>query len=149
MSRGFFAIGVYNPKTEANVGSLLRAASLYDAAFVFTVGSRYKKQASDTSNTPRHTPLFEFDTIDDLIKHLPRSTPLVAVELDPAAVMLDNFYHPERACYLLGAEDNGLPPMVLKKAHQILQIESPNEASMNVACAGSIILYNRHITRKK
>lgn len=143
MTRGYFGIGIVNGKTEANIGSLWRAATLYDASFVFTVGRRYKRQASDTPNTPRHTPLFEFQTFDDLLAHLPYGCPLVGVELDPRAVPLTEFRHPERACYLLGAEDHGLPVAVLDRCHMLVQIESALPASMNVACAGSLLLHNR------
>lgn len=143
MTRGYFGIGIVNGKTEANIGSLWRAATLYEAAFVFTVGSRYKRQASDTPNTPRHTPLFEFQAMDDLLAHLPYGCPLVGVELDPRAVPLTEFKHPERACYLLGAEDHGLPLSVLDRCHMLVQIESALPASMNVACAGSLLLHNR------
>jgi tRNA G18 (ribose-2'-O)-methylase SpoU len=144
MNRGYFGIGIVNGKTGANLGSLWRAAHLYEASFIFTVGRRYKKQASDTPNTVRHTPLFEFLTLDDLVAHLPRACPLVGVELDARSVPLSQFVHPERACYLLGAEDHGLPKAALERAHALVQIEAPRAASMNVACAGSILLAHRY-----
>ena len=144
MSRGFFAVGVYQPKTEANVGSLWRTAHLYGAAFVFTVGRRYRTQSSDTPKTPRHTPLFHFDNIGDLTVHLPHGAPLVGVEMDESAVPLDNFDHPAAAVYLLGAEDNGLPPSVLSACHRLVVIPCPRPESMNVAVAGSLVIYDRH-----
>lgn len=148
MSRGYFGIGIWHGKTEHNIGTLWRSAHLYDAAFIFTVGQRYKMQASDTPKTRRHTPMFEFASIDDLIAHLPYSCPLVGVELDPRAEPLDSFRHPERACYLLGAEDHGLPKAVLDRCHSIVQIETPRPESMNVAVAGSLMLHHRFATSK-
>lgn len=145
MSRGFFGIGVYHPKTEQNIGTLLRTAHLYGAAFVFTVGRRYKAQASDTQNTPAHTPLYHYADIDDLVAHLPHSTPLVAVELDPRATRLDRYAHPERAAYLLGAEDHGLPTPVIDRCHDLVVLASVRPQSMNVATAGSIVIYDRHV----
>lgn len=147
--RGFFAIGVSHAKTEENIGTLLRSASLYGAAFVFTVGHRYRRQVTDTPKTPRHTPLFHFADIDDLHAHLPWSAPLVGVELDPRAVPLGAFVHPERAVYLLGAEDHGLTPDERDRCHHLVQIESLGTASMNVAVAGSLLLYTRHMTRQQ
>ena len=146
--RGYFSIGIVNGKTEANLGTLWRAANLYDAAYIFTVGRRYKRQASDTPNTPRHTPLFEFDTIDDLVAHLPYSCPLIGVELDPRAVSLTDFKHPERACYLLGAEDHGLTIAQRDACHSLVQIPTPNPQSMNVSVAGSLVLHDRFLTRQ-
>lgn len=144
MSRGYFAVGVYHPKTEANIGTLMRTAYLYDAAFVFTVGRRYSKQASDTPYTSRHVPLFHFASIDDLINHLPSGCPLVGVELDPRGVQVQDYKHPERAAYLLGAEDHGLPQHVVDRCHSLVEIPSVQPQSMNVAVAGSIVVYDRH-----
>lgn len=145
MSRGYFAIGVYHGKTEANIGTLWRSAHLYGAAFVFTVGARYQRQASDTPKTSLHTPLFHFATVDDLIEHLPWSCPLIGVELDSRAQQVSRYSHPERCAYLLGAEDHGLPATTLDRCHAVLTVETLMPQSMNVAVAGSIVLHDRHV----
>ena len=142
---GFFAIGIWHPKTGVNVGSLWRSATLYGAAFVFTVGRRYEWQCSDTTGTVHRIPLMHFADVPDLIRHLPHGCPLVGVELDPAAIPLASFPHPPRAAYLLGAEDHGLPRSVLGRCHHVVQIESAVSESMNVACAGSILLRDRFV----
>lgn len=147
--RGFFAVGIYHPKTEANVGTLWRSANLYGAAYVFTIGLRYRPQASDTPQTPRHTPLFHYDDLDAALRGLPWSTPLVGIELDPRARELRRFAHPPRAAYLLGAEDHGLPPAVTDRCHSLIQIESPGLASMNVATAGTVVLYDRYVRSRR
>lgn len=143
--RGYFAVGVYHPKTAENIGTLWRTAHLYGAALIFTVGRRYKAQASDTPKTPRHTPLMHFADMEDLHAHLPWSAPLVGIELDPRAVSLPEFVHPERAVYLLGAEDHGLPLSVLDRCHHVVQVPTPAPQSMNVAVAGSLVIYDRHV----
>lgn len=142
-SRGYFGIAVWQPKSEINVGTLWRTAFLYNAAFVGTVGCRYRKQASDTPGTANHVPLIHYNDLDDLIKHLPHNCPLIGVELDTTARPLPEFTHPQRAVYLLGAEDHGLPPSVLKSCHQVIQIPGPRDWSMNVSVAGSIVIYDR------
>ena len=147
-SRGFFLIGVYRPKAEVNVGTLWRHAFLFGAVGCFTVGLRYRHQTSDTLKTTRHIPLTHYADIDDLIKHLPNDCPLVAVELCDKAKPLDSFNHEERCCYLLGAEDDGLPIEVLARAHRHVVIPSPMERSMNVAVAGSIVMYDRYVKSK-
>lgn len=48
MTRGYFGVAVYRPKTEANIGTLWRSATAYGAAFLATVGQRHQRQASDT-----------------------------------------------------------------------------------------------------
>ena len=145
MSRGYFAVGIYGCKTEVNVGTLWRSASLYGAAFVFTVGHRYqRRQASDTMHTARHTPLLHFADMADLAAHTPAMASLVGVELDPRAVSLPGFAHPERAIYLLGAEDDGLPQDVIDECDALVTIPSVLPWSMNVSTAGTVLLYDRH-----
>lgn len=144
-SRGFFGIGIWHTKREVNVGTLWRSATLYGAAFVYTVGARYERQASDTPKTPLHTPLYHYQDLDDLIAHLPRACPLVGVELDPRATSLTDYRHPERACYLLGAEDHGLPPSVVDRCHDLVVIPTVRGFSHNVAVAGALTLHDRHV----
>lgn len=142
---GYFGIAVYHPKTEANIGTLWRHANLYNASFVATVGRRYRRQSSDTTNIERSIPLTHYTDIDDLIEHLPHSCPIIGVELDPRAKVLDSaFNHNDRALYLLGAEDHGLPPDVLDRCHRLVQIPSPKPWSMNVAVAGTLIMHDRY-----
>lgn len=140
--RGFFGIGVERSKTEHNVGTLWRTADLLGAAFIFTIGRRYKpRQASDTMHSSRHIPLYHYATLEDLKEHLPNACKLVGVELDDRAVDLASYRHPERACYLLGAEDHGLTLEAIAQCHDLVRL--PGRFSMNVAVAGSIVLYDR------
>lgn len=141
--RGFFGVAVYRPKTEINVGTLWRTASLYGAAFLATVGRRYTRQSSDTPKSSLHTPLHHYTDLADLLDHLPWSCPLIGVELVDDAIPLNRYTHPPRALYLLGAEDNGLSPETLKRCHQVVSIPSALPYSMNVAVAGSIVIYDR------
>lgn len=140
--RGFFAIGIENGKTLPNLGTLWRSANIFGAQFIFTIGRRYKNQSSDTLKTPRHIPLFHYENVQDLIDHLPSACPLVGLELDERAVAISNYKHPQRACYLLGAEDNGLTKVAREKCHALVQL--PGECSLNVAVAGSIVMFDRN-----
>lgn len=142
--RGYYGIGIYAAKTEANVGTLYRTALSMGAAFAFTVKARYPKQSSDTIKSWRHMPTFEFKTFDALINSLV-DCELVAVELDEKAKNIENFNHLDRACYLLGAEDAGLPKEVLQKVHRIVQL--PGVYCHNVAVAGAMVMYDRWIKR--
>lgn len=143
-TRGFFAIGIWHGKTEINVGTLWRTASILGASEVFTVGRRYKAQASDTTRAWDHIPMRHYADMADLKAHLPFSTLLVGVELDHSTVPLADFQHPERAVYLLGAEDHGLSPETVRQCHRLVKL--PGTTSLNVAVAGSIVLYDR-VTR--
>ena len=136
-------MGVYQPKIEANVGTLLRSAYAFGAAFTFTVGRTGAwKQASNVTKSQRHIPHFEFVTFDDLRAHLPVGCQIVGVELDDHAVELPNLRHPLQACYLMGREDNGLPTAVREACHLLAEIPGARYC-LNVAVAGSIVMYDR------
>lgn len=139
--RGHFGVAVHNPKTAANVGSLWRSADVFGADYFVTIGSRYDPQCSDTMSSWKNTPLWRFDDFETLRDALPREAVLVGVEMSPNATPLAQFSHPLRACYLFGSEDNGLPRKVLDLCHHVVVL--PGCVSLNLACAGSIVLYDR------
>ena len=137
----FFGIGIQNGKTPENLGVLWRTAQNMGASFIFTIGNRYAKQASDTHNAVKTMPYFHYETFQDFYKHLPKGARLVGVEMTAEAEPLEDFHHPRRCVYLLGAEDHGLTKEAIEKAHFLVQF--PSENSLNVAVAGSIVLYDR------
>lgn len=145
-ARGFCGIGVFRAKTPANIGTLWRSARALGADFIFTVGERYQRQPSDTTKAWRHVPLYRYRDIDDLIDHLPYDCRLVGVELADNALPLPAVIHPERACYLLGAEDHGLSDEQLARCHDVVVIPGASHC-LNVATAGSIVLYDRATKR--
>lgn len=140
-NRGYFGIGIYHAKTIENVGTLWRSANIMGAAFIFTIGARYKPQASDTLNTPLHVPLYQYRDFEHFNESRPHNCQLVGIEQTPDAVDLKAFKHPERAVYLLGAEDHGLPPAIIAKCQSIVSIDTSR--CLNVAVAGSLVMYDR------
>lgn len=144
---GYFGIGIFHTKTALNVGGLMRSAYCFGASFVFTVGRRYSREPMDTPDTPNQIPLYNYLTLDQLLLNLPVGCRLVGIELHPDAQSLHTYEHPARACYLLGAEDHGLPPTAISRCHELISI--PNlKACLNVTTAGSLVLYSRHLQRK-
>lgn len=141
MKKGYFGIGIYETKETTNVGTLWRSAQNFGADFIFTIGARYKKQRTDTCKTTRNIPLFEYKNWEDFEKHLPRESELVFIEQDDESKDLSNYKHPRQAVYILGAEDYGIPKELMKGKTKI-QIESP--MCLNVAVAGSIVMYDRN-----
>lgn len=137
----FFGIGLYQPKTHHNVGTLWRSAYILGAQFIFIIDGKYSHQASDTMKAWSKIPLFKYDDFEHFYKSIPHSTQLVGVEISDNSVPIRNFAHPHRAAYLLGAENNGLPEKVLDKCHHLVQL--PGEHSLNLAVSGSIIMYDR------
>lgn len=139
--RGYFGIGIEHTKTTVNIGTLWRSANIFGASFIFTIGKRYKNQASDTMQTPRHIPLFDYLTFDEFYRNIPVDCKLIGIELTKNSKEIQTFKHPERAVYLLGAEDNGLSKSALNNCQELIQI--PGDYCLNVAVAGSIVLYDR------
>lgn len=139
--KGYFGIGCYCMKNTINYGTLFRSAQVFGADFIYVIGCRFKHQASDTMKSWRHMPAYEYKDFADFNTHRPHDCRLIAIELDEAATPIKTFVHPKQACYLLGAEDHGLPPDILKKCQNIIQL--PGERSLNVAVAGSMVLFDR------
>lgn len=145
MRRGFFGIGVYRPKTEMNIGTLWRSAHLLGAAYLFTVGARYRRQPTDTTGAAKHVPLFAYEDMDDLLAHMTCDVdaPLIGIEMHERSRPLPEFTHPKAGVYLLGSEDRGLPSEVVARCHRLLEVPTLGYGSLNVATAGSIVLYDR------
>lgn len=140
--RGYCGIGIAGSKTAVNVGTLWRSAAMLDAQFIFTIGRRWPDQASDTVKAQRHVPFFEYLNGEEFFDHgIPKDCVPVAVELDPRARPIEHYNHPERAVYILGAEDNGIPERIMNRCRDIIVLPGPR--SLNVATAGSIVLYDR------
>lgn len=138
---GYFGIGIVDPKTSENVGTLWRSAAILGASFIFTIGSRVNLQASDTMKAHLSIPLYRHKTFEGFYQAMPHDCQLVGVELDDRSVPIEGFTHPRRCIYLLGAEDNGLSPKIREKCHKLIQLPIGN---YNVAMAGTITMYDRH-----
>ena len=145
MPRGYCAIGIYGCKTEANIGGLWRSAHAFGAAYIFCIGPRYhralRRQASDVSHATENVPFIVYDSFTAFLAARPKGAMLIGVEQTPESAQLETFCHPRCAIYLLGAEDGGLPPSIMEHCNKIIAINTP--VCLNVATAGSIVLYDR------
>lgn len=142
MKRGYCGIGIENIKSSCNYGTLFRSALCFEADFLFLIGRRFKQQASNTVAAQRHLPLYEYASTDDFIRDgIPYDCRLIGVEIAPEAKPIKDFAHPERAIYVLGAEDSGLSKKIRDKCWGLIEI--PSIFCLNVAVAGSIVLYDR------
>ena len=137
-----FAIGIYQPKTKENIGTLWRSAYIMGATFIFTIGKRYKTQASDTCKAERQIPCFNFETFADFEKNRPQNMLIIPVENCQNSISLQEFEHPKQAVYLLGAEDKGLPKEITEKYQSVI-INTPKKICLNVSTTGSIVMFDR------
>jgi tRNA(Leu) C34 or U34 (ribose-2'-O)-methylase TrmL len=137
--RGYAAIGLDNPKSKVNVGSVLRAAGVYDASLVIASKNRWGKSSTDTMGTHKHIPFIS--GVEDLHDYIPVDCVPVAVDLVEGATPLNEFNHPERAFYIFGAEDATLGDRVLKYCKHTVYV--PTNGCMNLAATVNVILYDR------
>ncbi len=140
-AESFFGIGIYQPKTTHNIGTLWRTAYILGASYIFIIEGKYKHQSSDTVKTWAKIPFYRYTDFDHFYNSLPYASQLVGVEMNEKSEPITTFVHPPRAAYLLGAEDNGLPPKVIERCHHLIQL--PGERSLNVAVSGSLVIYDR------
>jgi tRNA G18 (ribose-2'-O)-methylase SpoU len=144
MQRGYCGIGIIGTKNRYNTGTLWRSALGFNADFIFTIKARWRAKGdrTDTTKSSRHIPLFHFDNFQDFKKSIPKEAKLIGVELTDEAVSLEEFNHPRSAIYLLGPEDGFIPKEILQECDIVLKFNS--QLGLNVAVAGSIVLYDRH-----
>lgn len=139
--RGFAAIALYAPKTDGNVGGAIRAAGIFGAQLVVIGTKRLnikgRVERTDPRSTHRHLPV---QWIPEVLEGLPHECEAVAIEMGKDAISLPDFKHPERAYYIFGAEDSGLPPDVVAMCDHHVSIPA---GSLNLAAAVNVVLYDR------
>lgn len=143
LGRGYAAVGLVQPKTPANVGSVLRAAGCYGVDLVAVEGERGKNSlitsnATDTMKAWRHIPTI---LTDNLFSTVPIGCVPVAVDLLPGAVSLVDFIHPQAAFYIFGPEDGTLGERHAKLG--MARVFVPTVRCMNLAATVNVILYDR------
>ncbi len=122
-----------------NQGGLLRSARAFGADFVFSIGARWATQSA-AIHSDRDVPVFYFETLEQFISSIPVNAEIICLEQVKEAENLRSFKNPLQGVYLLGSEDGGLPLKLVRK-HRTVFI--PSKGSLNVATAGTIVLYDR------
>ncbi|HEY3344106.1 MAG TPA: TrmH family RNA methyltransferase [Anaerolineaceae bacterium] len=138
---GYFEVGVYMARHQDNLGTLWRSALQLGAAGMFTIGRPYRHQTADVFHAQETIPLRHYPDFDAFLAGRPSGAMLVGVEF--GGIPLSAFEHPQKALYLLGSEDMGLPPRVLAACNRLVSLESIHQVSYNLAVAGSLVLYHR------
>ncbi|MEH6551892.1 MAG: RNA methyltransferase [Pseudomonadales bacterium] len=134
-------IGLCNPKSPSNVGSVMRAAGCYGANSVRYTGERYDRAAryhTDTRNAVSEIPLIN---VDDILSDLRSEMKVVCVELVEGATPLPDFVHPEQAMYIFGQEDGSISQDIIDKADEVVYV--PTIGCMNLAATVNVLLYDR------
>lgn len=134
-------IGLCNPKSPSNVGSVMRAVGCYGADEIRYTGVRFDratKYQTDTKNFKSKVPLKQ---LDDLCSGLPSECEIVCVELVLGAIPLPEFKHPDNAIYIFGPEDGSTSQEIVDKADHVVYV--PTIGCMNLAASVNVVLYDR------
>ncbi|WP_101756758.1 RNA methyltransferase [Oceanicoccus sp. KOV_DT_Chl] len=140
-ANNYACIGLYNPKSPENVGSVMRAAGCYGVSSVFYTGRRYdfaKPFYTDTQRAYEKLPLVGVEDLEDII---PFGCVPVAVELVKGAKPLPEYKHPPRAFYIFGPEDGTLSKKITRFCSDTIYI--PTTGCMNLAATVNVVLYDR------
>lgn len=137
--RGYYGIALFEPKTEENLGTIIRSAHDFGVDFICTIGNRYYHQRSDTTKGTKHIPLFHFEDTEDFLKHIPEDCELVSVEVN-GKKSLPEFKHQERAIYVFGGEDRTIPEDI-QSLGRTVKIDT--KYCLNLAVTASIVMYDR------
>lgn len=155
------AIVLINPKTPANVGGVIRAASIFGVSQVWWTGTRVSDGPPGGVNSsqvgtsmsrkkwrlPREERMKAYDIawgIDDqaLDRLVGEGFTPICVELVEGAELLPHFEHPEGdVVYVFGPEDGAVPKGVRHFCHRFVQI--PGKHCLNLSAACNVILYDR------
>lgn len=138
-----FAVGVYNISKEFNIGSLLRTAHCAKVNEFFLIGEKsYNTYAAVSSD--KWTKINYFEKIEDFISHI-KSTNynLILVDQQERSKSLFDFNYPSNPLFLLGTEKGGIPEILKSREYPILEIPQYGLIhSLNLSCAGSIVIYH-------
>lgn len=137
----FSCIGLVNPKSPENVGSVLRAAGCYGASSIFYTGTRYYRASRYVTDTKKMHLRIPTLGVDDLRTALPKGAVPVAIELAKNAQSLPLYHHPEKAFYIFGPEDGSIDKSLLSWCQDVVYI--PTNGCMNLAATVNVVLYDR------
>lgn len=145
MQKSNISIGLINPKSPENVGSVMRAAGNFGVDSVFYTGLRYPRAIERKSCTvdmsrkiSQKIPLSE---INCPINDVPPNMQVVCVEFAENAIALPEYQHPNNAFYVFGPEDGSISQDVIDKADAVIYV--PTLGCMNLAATVNVVLYDR------
>jgi len=139
------SIGLINPKSPENVGSVMRAAGNFGVASVFYTGKRYPRalMRNPTITDMRrkvgqNIPLTEVNCLIDIV---PLNMNIVCVEFAENATALPEYAHPQNAFYIFGPEDGTISQDVIDRADAVVYV--PTIGCMNLSATVNVLLYDR------
>lgn len=139
------SIGLINPKSPANVGSVMRAAGNFQVDSVFYTGTRYDRAVqlnTTTENLSRKVgQTIPLSKTTCLISMADKNKKIICIEFAENAMPLTQYQHPDNALYIFGPEDGSIEQSIIDKADAVVYI--PTVGCMNLAATVNVVLYDR------
>lgn len=134
-------IGLTDPKSPSNVGSVVRAAGCYQADKILYTGVRYARAAKFQTDTKNLRQKIALEHVDSLLDNIADDVDIVCVDLIEGATPLPDYQHPKKALYIFGPEDGTISQQVINKANAVVYV--PTIGCMNLAASVNVVLYDR------
>ncbi|MDP5032108.1 MAG: RNA methyltransferase [Paraglaciecola sp.] len=135
-------IGLVNPKSPENMGSILRASGCYQVSSIHYTGTRYDRASQYVTDTKkRHLDISPTHVTNIIAVAKTLSLQTVAVELVEGAIPLPHFSHPVNALYVFGPEDGTIEQSILDECDHVVYV--PTIGCMNLAATVNVVLYDR------
>lgn len=145
MKKSQVSLGLVNPKSPDNVGSVLRAAANYGVNKVFYTGDRYPRAIERKTRTVDMSRKISKDVLitqtDCLVSVIAKNIKIVCVEFALNAIPLPEYEHPENAIYIFGPEDGSIEQTIIDQADDVVYV--PTIGCMNLSASVNVLLYDR------
>ncbi len=145
MKKSRVSIGLINPKSPDNVGSVLRAAGNFRVDSVHYTGVRYPnalmRQGRSVDMSRKISQGIPISAATSLIDEASEDMKIVCVEFAVNAIPLPDYSHPEKAIYIFGPEDGSIEQDLIDRADSVVYV--PTEGCMNLAATVNVVLYDR------
>ncbi|MFW2372738.1 MAG: TrmH family RNA methyltransferase [Gammaproteobacteria bacterium] len=145
MNQSNVSIGLCNPKSPENVGSVMRAAGNFRVHSVFYTGQRYPRALRLNPDLPkmsrRVSQNIPISGVSCLIDNVYENMKIVCVEFAENAIALPEYQHPDNAFYIFGPEDGTISQEVVDRADAVVYV--PTIGCMNLAATVNVVLYDR------
>ncbi len=135
-------VAIENIEHDLNIGSIVRTANAFNVAGVHVVGrrrwNRRGAMVTDAYLSITHHP----DPADLAAWARAAGLPILAIDVVPGAVPIDEYPLPRGCVLLFGQEGPGLSPQALAGAGAVLSISQYGSTrSINVAAAAAIAMH--------
>lgn len=145
MNSSLVSIGLVNPKSPDNVGSVMRAAGNYQVSHIYYTGVRYPRALSFQERSldlgRKVSKDVVVSSVESILDAVDDNTTVVCVELAIGATSLPDYTHPDNALYIFGPEDGSISQEIIDRADDVVYI--PTIGCMNLAATVNVLLYDR------